>query len=103
VTVPKGTAHLPADRIEASSALASTALAANHYVEEAMRWLPEGGTGYQPVPPGDSPGGTGRDVSSRTGAKNKGSASPIPVGGSPTGAGESPAPPLALPPHSPRG
>jgi len=48
VTVPKGTAHLPADRIEVNSALASTALTAGHYVEEAMRWLPDGSAGVAP-------------------------------------------------------
>jgi signal transduction histidine kinase len=42
VTVPKGTAHLPAERIGAKRQLASTALPAGHYVEEALRWLPEG-------------------------------------------------------------
>jgi signal transduction histidine kinase len=42
VTMPKGTAHLPAERIGAKPQLGSTALAAGHYVEEAMRWLPDG-------------------------------------------------------------
>jgi PAS domain S-box-containing protein len=40
VTIPKGKAHLPADRIGAARRLASTALAAEHYLEEALRWLP---------------------------------------------------------------
>jgi PAS domain S-box-containing protein len=40
VTIPLGTAHLPADRIE-SAPLTSTALRGEVYVEEALRWLPE--------------------------------------------------------------
>jgi PAS domain S-box-containing protein len=41
VTIPLGTAHLPADRIESTRPLASTALRAEVYVEEVLRWLPE--------------------------------------------------------------
>ena len=41
VTIPTGTAHLPPDRIGASRTLASTALGAMPYIEEAQRWLPE--------------------------------------------------------------
>jgi PAS domain S-box-containing protein len=41
VTIPKGTNHLPQDRIGSSRTLASTALGANAYLEEALRWLPE--------------------------------------------------------------
>jgi PAS domain S-box-containing protein len=40
VVIPTGSAHLPADRIGAPRTLASTALGAAPYVEEAMRWLP---------------------------------------------------------------
>ncbi len=40
VSIPKGKAHLPADRIGAARRLASTALAGDHYLEEALRWLP---------------------------------------------------------------
>jgi hypothetical protein len=40
VCLPKGKAHLPADRIDADRRLASTALAAEHYLEEALRWVP---------------------------------------------------------------
>ncbi len=40
VTVPFGSAHLPADRLQASRTLDSTALGAAPYVEEALRWLP---------------------------------------------------------------
>jgi PAS domain S-box-containing protein len=40
VTVPLGRDHLPADRIGASRPVASTALGADAFVEEALRWLP---------------------------------------------------------------
>ncbi|NQE33029.1 Sensor histidine kinase TmoS [Microcoleus sp. IPMA8] len=42
VTIPAGTAHLPPEQIGVSCTLASTALGAIPYVEEAQRWLPEG-------------------------------------------------------------
>ncbi len=41
VTIPKGKAHLPEDRIWAARTLASSAIRADSYVEEAVRWLPE--------------------------------------------------------------
>jgi signal transduction histidine kinase len=41
VALPRGSAHLPADRIGVSRALESTALGAIPYVEEALRWLPD--------------------------------------------------------------
>ncbi|MCI0355087.1 MAG: ATP-binding protein, partial [Acidobacteria bacterium] len=41
VTIPTGTAHLPADRLGAPRSLASTALGADSYVGEALRWLPD--------------------------------------------------------------
>jgi signal transduction histidine kinase len=41
VFVPRGQAHLPADRIGGARTLASTALGASPYVEEALRWLPD--------------------------------------------------------------
>jgi signal transduction histidine kinase len=40
ITLPLGTAHLPADRLQAPRTLRSTALGAEPYVEEALRWLP---------------------------------------------------------------
>ncbi|HJX27840.1 MAG TPA: GAF domain-containing sensor histidine kinase, partial [Thermoanaerobaculia bacterium] len=40
VTLPLGSAHLPADRIGGTRSLASTALGATPFVEEALRWLP---------------------------------------------------------------
>src|SRR5262249_29053322 len=42
VTVPLGTQHLPAERLRAESTLVSTAIGAQPYVEEALRWLPGG-------------------------------------------------------------
>ena len=39
-SIPLGTAHLPADRIGAAPALSSTAIGAEAYLEEALRWLP---------------------------------------------------------------
>jgi len=54
VSVPFGSAHLPAERLGAGRALSSTAVHAGAYVEEALRWLPEGettaGQAEQPVP-----------------------------------------------------
>jgi PAS domain S-box-containing protein len=41
VTIPLGTAHLPADRPQASRPPASTALGAEAWVDEAQRWLPQ--------------------------------------------------------------
>jgi PAS domain S-box-containing protein len=59
VTIPTGTAHLPAARVGAARSLASTALGAEPYVEEALRWLPDESAGVTvsvaavtPPPPG---------------------------------------------------
>ena len=41
VMVPAGSSHLPPDKIGTARTLASTALGADAYIEEAMRWLPE--------------------------------------------------------------
>jgi signal transduction histidine kinase len=41
VGIPFGNAHLPADRVDATSTLASTATSAQSYVQEALRWLPD--------------------------------------------------------------
>ena len=40
VSIPLGTAHLPADRIQATRDVASTRLAAGAYIDEAERWSP---------------------------------------------------------------
>ncbi|MEH2023319.1 ATP-binding protein [Nostoc sp.] len=47
VSIPTGYAHLPPNRISASRTLASTALGATPYLEEALRWLPEEGNREQ--------------------------------------------------------
>jgi PAS domain S-box-containing protein len=41
VFMPKGSAHLPKDRLGASRHLSSTALGAAPFIEEALRWLPD--------------------------------------------------------------
>jgi signal transduction histidine kinase/DNA-binding response OmpR family regulator len=41
VSIPTGSAHLPAERIGAARKLAANALGAAPYVEEALRWLPD--------------------------------------------------------------
>ncbi|WP_272428115.1 ATP-binding protein [Polyangium jinanense] len=40
ISMPTGTAHLPADRIGAPLSLASTAIGPAPFLEEALRWLP---------------------------------------------------------------
>jgi PAS domain S-box-containing protein len=50
VSIPLGKAHIPPDRIDAAPRLASTALGAAPYVEEAMRWLPSSGVEQKAVP-----------------------------------------------------
>jgi signal transduction histidine kinase len=61
VTVPLGTAHLPADALAATAAevsptmaAASTAVRADAFVEEALRWLP-GEEGAMPLADGVAP------------------------------------------------
>jgi PAS domain S-box-containing protein len=41
VRIPQGAAHLPSERIKARRERVSTAVGAESYVEEALRWLPE--------------------------------------------------------------
>jgi signal transduction histidine kinase/DNA-binding response OmpR family regulator len=45
VSIPFGTAHLPAERIGERRGPVSTALRRQAFVEEALQWLPEQGTG----------------------------------------------------------
>jgi len=40
VSIPTGTAHLPADRIQAKRSLPETGITADAFIEEALRWLP---------------------------------------------------------------
>ncbi len=67
VALPLGKGHLPADRISGARTLASTALGAAPFVEEALRWLPDApgrpteailveGTAGAPLPPARGPG-----------------------------------------------
>jgi len=56
VSVPKGTIHLPPDRLQVGRGFASTAVQAGAYVDEALRWLPEAAEQAslsQPVQPTD--------------------------------------------------
>ena len=41
IFIPTGSAHLPKEQIGATRTLASTAMGATPFVEEALRWLPE--------------------------------------------------------------
>jgi PAS domain S-box-containing protein len=47
VSLPAGSAHLPAEHLAARRALASTAVDAITYVEEALRWLPDAPPGLE--------------------------------------------------------
>jgi signal transduction histidine kinase len=47
VLLPLGRAHLPQEQVQTRRSLASTALAAEHYLAEALRWMP--GTTDNPV------------------------------------------------------
>lgn len=49
ITIPKGKAHLPQDRIQATSNAISTTLQADTYLAEAMRWIPESRQEAEPV------------------------------------------------------
>ena len=57
VTIPRGKDHLPADRIQAGRGSRSTALGAQPYVDESLRWLPDpetarlGESQSAPLPP----------------------------------------------------
>ena len=42
VSLPTGAAHLPSDRVGGRRKLASTGLSGEVYVEEALKWIPEG-------------------------------------------------------------
>ncbi len=50
VSIPQGTAHLPADRISAGRTVSSAGAAASAYVEEASRWLPDAGESLPTAP-----------------------------------------------------
>jgi signal transduction histidine kinase len=56
ITVPLGTAHLPAERIQARRTLVSSALGAAPFLEEAQRWMPAGTVAEQTTPDWLAPG-----------------------------------------------
>jgi PAS domain S-box-containing protein len=49
VKIPFGAAHLPADRIASQGALRDSTLGAAPFVQEALRWLPGGAGGEEPL------------------------------------------------------
>jgi PAS domain S-box-containing protein len=59
VALPFGSAHLPAERLGGGRTLASTALGASPFVEEALRWLPDGSLPEGTAGGGPGPGDTG--------------------------------------------
>ncbi|WNM58014.1 response regulator [Candidatus Nitrospira allomarina] len=66
ISIPRGKAHLPADRIEAARALTSTAVRGEAYVEEALRWLPGHIPASEPGETVSSPAMSQRAVPSST-------------------------------------
>jgi PAS domain S-box-containing protein len=71
VSVPLGSAHLPADRVGGARSLSGTAIGAAPFVEEALRWLPTPEQDNEPIllenellpvpcPPSSEGTGTGR-------------------------------------------
>jgi signal transduction histidine kinase/DNA-binding response OmpR family regulator len=51
VAIPLGSAHLAADRLKAPSAPFSTAISAQSFVQEALRWVPESAAGALAIAP----------------------------------------------------
>ncbi len=51
VFLPAGSSHLPPDRIGGRKSLDATTLRAEHFLEEALRWLPEGDRASRPLAP----------------------------------------------------
>ena len=51
IRLPVGTAHLPADRLGEGTESGATAAVAAPFVEEALRWLPEGAPASPPLEP----------------------------------------------------
>ena len=52
VSIPLGSSHLPADRVDADSGDPPTRVRAQTYVEEALRWLPGEAAGDDLLDPG---------------------------------------------------
>ncbi len=59
VTLPFGSAHLPAERLAAARSLASTAIGAAPFVEEALRWPADAAAGTPAPPPAMPPAAAG--------------------------------------------
>ena len=55
VSIPKGRAHLPPDRIESTRKSTSTSLGRRPFVEELMRWLPDDPIVRSSLPVADGP------------------------------------------------
>jgi PAS domain S-box-containing protein len=60
VTLPTGSTHLPADRVQSASSRTETNISADAFVEEALRWLP----GAEPEPPHIPPATAERPLTS---------------------------------------
>ena len=56
VSIPRGSAHLPADRLGRSHTPSSASVGAELYVEEALRWLPESVQAHEDEDMGSLPG-----------------------------------------------
>jgi len=56
VRIPFGTAHLPADRLAGAATLTPTSIGAAPFVEEALRWIPDGKSDSPPPLASDEPG-----------------------------------------------
>jgi signal transduction histidine kinase/DNA-binding response OmpR family regulator len=50
VLIPRGSGHLPSDQIGQAKGQVSTATGRNPFIEEALRWLPDGGERIAGVP-----------------------------------------------------
>jgi len=51
ISIPRGSAHLPAEPVATEGTQEPTATTVDGYVAEASRWLPEPSTGTPPAPP----------------------------------------------------
>ena len=73
VRIPFGTTHLPGDRIKAPRTLSSTAAGARAFVQEALRWVPEGSaeppSSLHPVDEGRAPSLQDRRFAHTAGAR----------------------------------
>jgi PAS domain S-box-containing protein len=54
VTLPVGSAHLPADQIDDQDVAAAPSARAQSFVEEALRWLPDAEAAERPLDAGDA-------------------------------------------------